>query len=331
MSPWLRVSLLALRVALGVALCWIVASKTGGFAAAMPAFAAPELFAPVIAFSIVGAVLEAWRLLALVEAQGLALAFGESFRLVTAAFAFNFCIPGGATGDLSKLYYLRLTYPGRGWELATVVFVDRLVGLFSLLLTLIVLGLLDWRFVRGSSLVLTLYAMVACAMVVILAFAACFLTAGDGLRARLARRIAVLPLGRWLSQVGSALARYRGRRGALLRALVYSVLGNLAGVAVFTLLGWKLYSLAAFPTPALLSLLGTFANTITITPGGLGVGEAAFDQLFAEANLSGGAAMMLVWRVGMLPLCLLGIAFYFGGLRPSSRKSAQPVDPKAAP
>jgi uncharacterized membrane protein YbhN (UPF0104 family) len=65
-------------------------------------------------------------------------------------------------------------------------------------------------------------------------------------------------------------------------------------------------------------MLGMFANTVTITPGGLGVGEAAFDLLFAQAGLQGGAAIMIIWRVGMLPLCLLGLGFYMAGLRPKA-------------
>jgi len=58
----------------------------------------------------------------------------------------------------------------------------------------------------------------------------------------------------------------------------------------------------------------------------LGVGEAAFDLLFGEAGLQGGAAIMIIWRVGMLPLCLLGIAFYLGGLGIHGRDARASVE-----
>jgi hypothetical protein len=62
--------------------------------------------------------------------------------------------------------------------------------------------------------------------------------------------------------------------------------------------------------------LGMLANALPVTPGGIGVGEAAFEQLFALAGgVAGGAMLILSWRIGMLPICLLGLIFYAFGIR----------------
>jgi uncharacterized membrane protein YbhN (UPF0104 family) len=64
---------------------------------------------------------------------------------------------------------------------------------------------------------------------------------------------------------------------------------------------------------AFLTMLGMVANAIPLTPGGIGVGEAAFEQLFRLMGYNGGAALLLLWRFGMLPLALLGAAIYITG------------------
>ena len=64
---------------------------------------------------------------------------------------------------------------------------------------------------------------------------------------------------------------------------------------------------------AVLIPLGHLANTLPITPGGLGVGEAAFNKLFALAGLEGGAETLLGWRLLTLLLGLVGLVFYLQG------------------
>jgi uncharacterized protein (TIRG00374 family) len=304
------------RVLLGVALFWVVAKKTEGWNLAFPALASSAILLPVIAFSLVGAVIEALRFATLLRAQGASIAFGDSFRLVTAAFSLNFCIPGGATGDVSRLYYLRDAHGGKGWELATAIFVDRLVGMLSMLLLVTLLGVACWPVVRNSPVFLTLFFLAAALMAAILVFAALCLSTAPALRRWLGKVLSAMPLGHHLERIAESFFRFSDHRTALLRALSLSFSGSLAAAAMFSILAWSLYPHAPFPVPALLSLIGLFANIITITPGGLGVGEAAFEVLFAEAGLQGGAAMMIVWRVGMVPICLLGLAFYMAGLRP---------------
>jgi len=67
-------------------------------------------------------------------------------------------------------------------------------------------------------------------------------------------------------------------------------------------------------TTPVLALFGMLGNALPVTPGGLGVGEAAFDRLFNLAGFAGGASMLLGWRSGMLPLCAVGCLFYVMGV-----------------
>jgi uncharacterized membrane protein YbhN (UPF0104 family) len=61
----------------------------------------------------------------------------------------------------------------------------------------------------------------------------------------------------------------------------------------------------------LLIPLGFMANVVPLTPGGLGVGEAAFDGLFRLAGFSGGAELLLAWRLLTVLPAAVGLVVYF--------------------
>ena len=64
---------------------------------------------------------------------------------------------------------------------------------------------------------------------------------------------------------------------------------------------------------SLLIPLGFLVNTIPLSPGGLGVGEAAFNALFSLVGLNGGADTLLGWRLLTIVLSLPGLPVYLQG------------------
>jgi hypothetical protein len=90
---------------------------------------------------------------------------------------------------------------------------------------------------------------------------------------------------------------------------------------MFTAAGSVLLPEAPASITGYLALLGLVANALPITPGGLGVGEAAFEGLFRTVGYAGGAQMILAWRAGMLALCCVGCVFYIAG----NRKQRHPL------
>lgn len=78
----------------------------------------------------------------------------------------------------------------------------------------------------------------------------------------------------------------------------------------------------------LLALLGFLANALPVTPGGLGVGEAAFEALFRIVGTAGGAQLMLGWRVGMLPVSVLGGFLYMRGRDRRNEQNQEATDVK---
>lgn len=80
-------------------------------------------------------VMQAVRLRRLLASQGVQIGVGESVRLALAGNFMNFAAPiGSTTGDVYKAVYLSRR-AGTGWEATTTVFVDRAIGLGTLLLS----------------------------------------------------------------------------------------------------------------------------------------------------------------------------------------------------
>jgi glycosyltransferase 2 family protein len=304
-----------LRIALGVGLLYYVLKVNGGWIAAKQLISTKWLLPWLPALTIFGAAFEARRLGVLFGAQGMRLSFVEGYRAVAIAALFNFCIPGGTGGDVMKLYYLAADSRGRRVEIATLVFVDRAVALFCMLSLVVALAMLDGRLVWEFPLIgsLVVAAGVAAFGLLVCGAVAC----STGLReSRLyAYLIERAPLRHYLMRVADALYVFRKNRAALARAAALSAAGHLALLALMCVAARVFMPNAAPLTVSLLALLGLLANALPITPGGLGVGEAAFEGLFRTVGYSGGARLILAWRVGMLALCCLGSALYMAGAR----------------
>jgi uncharacterized protein (TIRG00374 family) len=315
MKNTIRHFLIILRVALGVGLLYYVLKVTGGLLAAKQLISTKWLLPWLSALTIIGAAIEARRLGVLFGAQGMRLSFFEGYRAVAIAALFNFCIPGGTGGDVMKLYYLAADSRGQRVEIATLIFVDRAVALFCMLNLVVALALLDGRLVWDHPMIGSLVAIAA--------IGAIGLAAGGAVacstRLRESRWYACLldraPLSRYLTRAADALYVFRKNRAALARAAALSVVGHLVLLSLLSAAAKTFMPNAQPLTVSLLALLGLLANALPITPGGLGVGEAAFEGLFRSVGYDGGARLILAWRVGMLALSCVGCALYVAGAR----------------
>ncbi len=248
------------------------------------------------------------------EPVGLHLPIWKSFQLNLVAAFFTNVIPGAAGGDVARIIYTTKGNPGNRAKVATVVLLDRGVGLFSMLL----LPLLFVPFSPG----LLRNVPVLRALIIVDAAAAVAMLIGFGIcvYSESLRRIIANVSPRWERwaamslRVLDTLRAYRGNSHWLLKALAMSVVANASVIAVM--------ALALIPiNPSWLSMkmcllvpLGQVANALPITPGGIGVGEAAFHSLFSMSGLQGGAESVIVWRIWRAVVGFVGLAVYLGGL-----------------
>jgi uncharacterized membrane protein YbhN (UPF0104 family) len=122
-----------------------------------------------------------------------------------------------------------------------------------------------------------------------------------------------LPLGGYAERVFATVHAYRHNPTTLLAAVGISLLAHTMTIGA-TLLAAQATNPGGFHWHmTLLIPLGFLATALPVTPGGLGVGEAAFDKLFSMAGLTGGVEALLGWRVLMVVIGLSGLIFYLQG------------------
>jgi hypothetical protein len=135
-----------------------------------------------------------------------------------------------------------------------------------------------------------------------------------------------MPLGELGRRIFDTIHRYRHNVGTLLAAVGISFLAHSLAVGAMMLVAVGMNPEGFAWAMALVMPLGFLANTIPLTPGGLGVGEAAFEQLFGLVRLDGGAEVLLAWRALMLGISLVGLVFYVRGRRQFINNAARPVE-----
>lgn len=309
-----RPVLTAVRVLIGVSLlAYLGASGVIDWSALAGLASRWPLTLAALAVLAGAMVITAARLCILLRPRGLVLSLANSVRLTLIGTFFSFYLPGGAGGDAVRIYYGIAGNEGRRTEVATIMLLDRAAGLFALL----ALPLLLLPATRGMSgpnpvldALLLAAALLAATLVagVVLAWSERFqrLVSASGVLGR-------LPLGEYALRILDNVHAYRAHRMTLLAAAGISLVAHTLTITVMLILAFTVTPTG--PTAAMSALIpfGSLANTLPITPGGLGVGEAAMDGLFRLASLQGGAEVLLGWRVLLFLVGLAGLALYLRG------------------
>ncbi len=257
----------------------------------------------------------AWRLCLLLKPHGLHLSLGSGLRLTLIGIFFNFFLPGATGGDLVKIFYATQGNPGRRTEVVTIVLFDRAVGMFGLLVWPLLVAPLFPKVVSSTAVLRDLLWIAAVvAIVMLVGMLLCFSS-----RVRNSRLLSwtfqKLPGGDYAQRIFDTVHSFRRNIGTLALAVGLALASHTLTTAATLLaaratnpkgVAWKM---------CVLIPLGHLANTLPVTPGGLGVGEAAFDSLFALAGLTGGAEALLGWRLLAMLIGLLGLIFYLQGRR----------------
>lgn len=262
---------------------------------------------------ILNAVCMSLRLSLLCRPHGFHLPFRAAMRLTLIGIFFNSCLPGSTGGDVVKIYYAAEGNRGKRTEIATVLLFDRAVGMFGLLVWPLLLCPFFLPMIGASPALSGLLRTVALFTMAMLAgFLACFSS-----RIRNSRFVQWLlakePGGNYARRILDTVHSYRYSAGYLTLAFGISLLSHLLATGATLLGAWAIDARAAAWGMSLLIPLGFLANTLPLTPGGLGVGEAAFEALFGMVGFKGGAEALLGWRLLTFLIGLSGLVLYAQG------------------
>jgi uncharacterized protein (TIRG00374 family) len=304
------------RLAVGVALlAYLAHSRLIDFAALTKLVTAWPITLAALALILVDIVFMSLRLRWLFRPQGLRLSLKSSLELNLVSSFFATFLPGAAGGDLAKLYYAARENKGRRAEIVTVIAFDRALGLFSILLLPLLFAPFFVPLIRSLPMLQVLLAIsgaIAIAMLVALLVCLFSPTRINWLARRASR---FLP-GRELPERAIAtMSGYRSSGGVLLAAFAAAIAANLTLIAATALAILLLSPQSLSMKMCLVIPMGDVANSLPLTPGGLGVGETAFNALFKIAGLTGGAEALLCWRIWRAMAGVIGLAIYLKGMR----------------
>ena len=314
--PGLRkAAFLSLRLAIGIAiLVYLAKSGQINLSALIRLVHVWPITAAAVGLLLVDILMMSVRASLLFRNARLTLSLWNSVQLNLIGFLFSTFLPGAAGGDIAKLVYATRENHGRRAEVATVLILDRMVGLFSLVLLPLLFAPFFLELVRAVPVLSRLLYIDALLVAAMVAGAALimFFAPTRSLVARLLERwpgIKSIAL-----RVVDAMATHGKARASLLYALVLSLLANLALIAV-TALGLYAVNPGAFSLRLILvAPMGHLVNSLPLTPGGIGVGESAFNALFTLTGVSGGAETLLCLRVWNCLVGLLGLLAYLLGM-----------------
>ena len=241
------------------------------------------------------------------------LSFYASLKLSLIGTFFNSCLPGATGGDAIKIYYAIEGNHGRRTEIATLILFDRAVGMFGLLILPVLISPLFPKLHQSIKILDSLlWASAGIAFLMLVSMSVCLIS-----RLRNSRFLfwafEKLPLGNYTKRMFDTLYAYRHHEGVLLSVVGISLLAHVMNVGIILSLAIVINPVGPTWEMGLLTPLGFLATTLPVTPGGIGVGEAAFNKLFILAGLSGGAELLLGWRLLTIIIGLSGLAFYLKG------------------
>lgn len=319
-----------LRLAIAAAMLWYL-SQAGsidwqsfiGLAKQWPyTLAAIGLF-------IISTLIQSERLRILINTHQLDLTYFAAVKLTFIGVFFSTYLPGATGGDLVKIYYASKGNPGVRAEVITIMVLDRFIGLFSLLTLPLLLAPFFIELITAHQVlqaILAVSAAISSGIIIFTIIGAKFELADNRLLNWIENKFS---FGSLLVRMLHTIHYYRNNIGVIFKALFYSYTLQLLMVGVALAIAQATNALGADLKMLFLIPMGYFANSVPITPGGLGVGEAAMESLFLMGGLTGGAETILGWRLTMIVVGLLGLVFYLKGEKRFVFNQSQPDMPQA--
>jgi uncharacterized protein (TIRG00374 family) len=282
--------------------------------------------AAIVAMIYLQIMICAWRWLRLTNTLGFRLRFRDAFSLTMIGVMFSTIVPGSVGGDVMKAYYAGAHVPNRRVHAFTTILIDRYVGLLGLLTLAAIAVAANWSAMLSNRVLLAVGGFAAAAFCTgIVALAAGVFVSGT-VEARIARFR--LPLAGIVVKCLNALGEYRRAPGAIVGGVLVSLPAHLLACFGIYL---AIAAMRSAPPPLFVFLLlvplGLMTTVIPVSPGGIGIGQAAMFTLFEAVRPGTGATV----SDGFTVYQTLQIAVFLTGFIPYvAFKAARPVAVEAS-
>jgi len=246
-----------------------------------------------------------WRWV--LRVHGLNLPLGRATEISIVAHFFNSFLLGATGGDFIKAYYAARETHHKKIEAIGAVFVDRIIGLFALLLFACATMTLNLDFLRSDP----VYRKLSWFVLAMAAggFVATFLAFRGGMSmgfSKVRQWIRRLPKGDSIEKLRDSFLVYRDHKGALLSTLLISLLIHFVAVAHVKTVAWGMDSRVTFwQLLTIVPIISCFI-VLPISPGGLGVRENLFVYMLISPMIADTEAKALALSL----MCYAGTLFW---------------------
>lgn len=255
-----------------------------------------------------------WYLL--VRSLEITFSLADAFRLSFLGYLLNFVSAGSVGGDLFKAFFIAREQPRRRTEAVATVIVDRLVGLYALLVVASVAILLAtvetpspaYLAIRQVTLTATFLGGVVVILFMIPGFTEC----------RIAKSLTTLPhVGDSCERVITSVRMYRNRRIRMAGIFGLSMsVHALAAVSIYLVAQSLFGEIPSLADHLVIVPLSMAASALPLTPAGLGSLEFAMDELYrliaiSPAQAVSGVMIALVYRLGSIGIAAVGVVYYW--------------------
>lgn len=254
-----------------------------------------------------------WKIL--LDGQGLMLSASHAIRYGMIGAFFNTTMPGAVSGDLIKGWYvvsdLKLK---KKTPVLTSILLDRIMGVFGLVLVAVSPILLNWNAVFANPTLHELASAILLLFAGVVVFFLYIMLSVWGPLAYLRKKMDFLEnssIGKIFLGAYDAWTNYRESPMILVKALILSVCnhGMLVTVAILCSHALGEHTIPLYQY-LLIVPIGLLSTAIPIAPAGLGVGHVAFAALFKMAGSEQGAEVFTMLVTIQIILNLCGVFFY---------------------
>lgn len=239
----------------------------------------------------------------------------ELYKLTLIGVFFNFAMPGGVGGDVVKAYYFYKDHPQSKAIAVSSVFVDRLLGLYTIMFMALAAMILDIRHVIGIEALRNLFYFFCLIFFVFNTGLFFLFSKNPKINEFVLSVVKIMPMKEKLQKLYLSGQLYGSQRTLLFKVFVLSLVTQTIAISTMYLIGQ--YSLFKNEIPLstyfLVTPIGFMATAIPISPAGIGVGQAAFYFLFNlyQGKTTGlGPLVITVYQMLTLFFGLIGAYFY---------------------
>lgn len=300
-----KIAFFFLKYVLGFSLiAWMVFSGKLDLTAltALPVWLLVQGLALIALQTLVGA----FRVRYILEHQGIRTGVWQCLLFNCSGVLYSAFLPGGISGDAVRAYLFMKAVPNHRLAILGAMVLDRLLGLTSM----VALGLCAAFYMAITLPVIRPY---------LLAFSGIFLALIGGLAllqfigARHKHHdvpLADLP-GLWakLKKLVADLRIHHYPVRVLAAVVMQSVLIHVMAVAVIYLCSVHSRAGLGFLEVFVATPIGLLVNAIPLSPGGLGIGENAFEFLYRAIGGGNGATSFLIARIFLYSPALVGLVY----------------------